>query len=79
MFTSRNLSTPVPERFANFVASRSKGSLRTSCAREDPSERKAISDTENRVRDGFRRGRGVAGRWCVRSLAEFRAVHSNEA
>lgn len=34
---------------------------------------------ENRVRDGLRRGGGVAGRGCVRSLVEFRAVHSNEA
>lgn len=79
---SRNSSTQVRERFANFVAPRSKGSVAVARARSsEPSERKAIP-YENRVRGGLRWGGGVAGRGprgCVRSLAEFRAVHSNEA
>lgn len=59
---SRNSPTQVLERFANFVSSRSKGSVPV--ARAKSSERNDLG-YENRVRDGLRRGGGVAGRGDV--------------
>jgi len=70
-----------PRKFLNDsrTLSRRDQRLGTSRAREEPSERKAISVTKIvcEVAFGGTKGSRVGG--CVRSLAEFRAVHSNEA